>query len=74
MANTGVLPFVRGVDFSDNDFSTKFPASVRFMTGTQWLKLNRTNLSQIPEELGKLQKLVKYHQFDFLFYFNSARG
>ncbi|XP_074112335.1 FLII actin remodeling protein isoform X2 [Cotesia typhae] len=57
MANTGVLPFVRGVDFSDNDFSTKFPASVRLMTGTQWLKLNRTNLSQIPEELGKLQKL-----------------
>ncbi|XP_074112341.1 FLII actin remodeling protein isoform X6 [Cotesia typhae] len=37
--------------------STKFPASVRLMTGTQWLKLNRTNLSQIPEELGKLQKL-----------------
>lgn len=28
MANTGVLPFVRGVDFSRNDFSV----SIYFMT------------------------------------------
>ncbi|XP_049849364.1 protein flightless-1 [Schistocerca gregaria] len=58
MANTGVLPFVRGVDFTRNDFSNeRFPEAVRLMTGVQWLKLDRTNLSQIPEELGKLLKL-----------------
>ncbi|XP_011308907.1 protein flightless-1 [Fopius arisanus] len=58
MANTGVLPFVRGVDFSCNDFGeNKFPPSVRLMTGIQWLRLNRTNLSEIPEEMGKLLKL-----------------
>ncbi|XP_014245300.1 protein flightless-1 [Cimex lectularius] len=58
MANTGVLPFVRGVDFSRNDFSDgKFPESVRLMTGLQWLKLDRSNLTQVPEELGNLMKL-----------------
>ncbi|XP_011494712.1 PREDICTED: protein flightless-1 [Ceratosolen solmsi marchali] len=58
MANTGVLPFVRGVDFSRNDFGEgKFPESVRLMTGIQWLKLDNTNLAEIPEEMGKLLKL-----------------
>ncbi|XP_014610510.1 PREDICTED: protein flightless-1 [Polistes canadensis] len=58
MANTGVLPFVRGVDFSCNDFGDgKFPESVRLMTGIQWLKLDKTNLTEIPEEMGKLLKL-----------------
>lgn len=58
MANTGVLPFVRGVDFSSNDFGEgKFPESVRLMTGIQWLKLDKTNLMEIPEEMGKLLKL-----------------
>lgn len=28
------------------------------MTGVQWLKLDRTNLSEISEEMGKLVKLV----------------
>ena len=37
----------------------KFPQSVRFMTGIQWLKLNETDLTEIPEEMGKLSKLVK---------------
>nr|CAD7455146.1 unnamed protein product [Timema tahoe] len=58
MANTGVLPFVRGIDFTRNDFKDgRFPEAVRLMTGVQWLKLDRTNLSQIPEELGKLLKI-----------------
>ena len=35
-----------------------FPASVGKMTGLRWLKLNRTGLQTIPEELGNLQKLV----------------
>lgn len=58
MANTGVLPFVRGVDFTRNDFSEgKFPEAVRSMTGVQWLKLDRTNLEEIPKEMGNLMKL-----------------
>lgn len=58
MANTGVLPFVRGVDFSRNDFSEgKFPSSIRLMTGLQWLKLDRSNLTHVPEEIGNLMKL-----------------
>ncbi|KAB0794382.1 hypothetical protein PPYR_11221 [Photinus pyralis] len=58
MAYTGVLPFIRGVDFTGNDFSEdKFPEAVSSMTGVQWLKLDRTNLSQIPQEMGNLLKL-----------------
>ncbi|XP_065347156.1 protein flightless-1 [Cloeon dipterum] len=58
MANTGVLPFVRGVDFTNNDFSDgRFPTSVKLMTGVQWLKLDKTNLASVPEEMGKLVKL-----------------
>lgn len=28
------------------------------MTGVQWLKLDRTNINAISEEMGKLVKLV----------------
>ncbi|GAB6020266.1 hypothetical protein CHUAL_002984 [Chamberlinius hualienensis] len=58
MASTGVLPFVRGVDFTRNNFEEDlFPKSVGDMTGLRWLRLNRTNLEWLPDELGKLQKL-----------------
>ncbi|XP_055380330.1 protein flightless-1 [Condylostylus longicornis] len=58
MANTGVLPFVRGVDFSENAFGgDQFPQAVRLMSRVQWLKLDKTFLNEIPEELGHLQKL-----------------
>lgn len=30
------------------------------MTGIQWLKLDNTNLTEIPEEMGKLLKLVEF--------------
>lgn len=30
---------------------------MRLMTGVQWLKLDKTQLSEIPEEMGKLLKL-----------------
>lgn len=75
MANTGVLPFVRGVDFSSNDFSEgKFPESVRLMTGIQWLKLDETNLTEIPEEMGKLLKLVKLSAYGHLFFKRSRNS
>ncbi|XP_013145269.1 PREDICTED: protein flightless-1 [Papilio polytes] len=72
MANTGLLPFVRGVDFTCNDFSgDKFPEAIRYMTGLQWLRLDKTNLTDIPEELGKLMKLenlsIKKNNLEKLF-------
>uniref|UniRef100_A0A8B9YAM7 Protein flightless-1 homolog n=1 Tax=Bos mutus grunniens TaxID=30521 RepID=A0A8B9YAM7_BOSMU len=58
MEGTGVLPFVRGVDLSGNDFKGGyFPENVKAMTSLRWLKLNRTGLCYLPEELASLQKL-----------------
>ncbi|XP_053425144.1 protein flightless-1 homolog isoform X3 [Nycticebus coucang] len=58
MEGTGVLPFVRGVDLSGNDFKGGyFPENVKAMTSLRWLKLNRTGLCYLPEELAALQKL-----------------
>ena len=34
-----------------------FPKSVASMVGLKWMKLNRTNLDWIPEELGNLNQL-----------------
>ncbi|XP_055346232.1 protein flightless-1 homolog [Paramacrobiotus metropolitanus] len=57
MASTGVLPFVRGIDFSRNDFQDLFPKAVEEMLGLRWLRLNRTTLEDMPVELMKLNKL-----------------
>ncbi|OQV19254.1 Protein flightless-1 [Hypsibius exemplaris] len=57
MASTGVLPFVRGIDFSRNDFQDMFPKAVEEMVGLRWLRLNRTILEEMPSELSKLGKL-----------------
>ncbi|XP_029432030.1 protein flightless-1 homolog isoform X2 [Rhinatrema bivittatum] len=58
MAATGVLPFIRGVDLSSNDFKGGyFPEHLKSMTSLRWLKLNRTGLCYLPEELAALQKL-----------------
>ncbi|XP_059937704.1 protein flightless-1 homolog isoform X5 [Mesoplodon densirostris] len=58
MEATGVLPFVRGIDLSGNDFKGGyFPENVKAMTSLRWLKLNRTGLCYLPEELAALQKL-----------------
>ncbi|XP_067912198.1 protein flightless-1 homolog [Heterodontus francisci] len=58
MAATGVLPFIRGVDLSGNDFKGGyFPEHVKCMTSLRWLKLNWTGLCYLPEELASLQKL-----------------
>jgi len=58
MAETGVLPFVRGIDFTKNDFSDgNFPYHVTDMVGLRWLRLNKTGLDIIPFELSNLKKL-----------------
>uniref|UniRef100_W8BIH1 Protein flightless-1 n=1 Tax=Ceratitis capitata TaxID=7213 RepID=W8BIH1_CERCA len=55
---TGVLPFIRGIDFSKNDFGDdKFPTTIKEMNRVQWLTLDNTKLCEIPEELGNLFKL-----------------
>lgn len=35
-----------------------FPEHVKSMSSLRWLKLNRTGLCYLPEELASLQKLV----------------
>ncbi|CRL07521.1 CLUMA_CG020486, isoform A [Clunio marinus] len=57
MSTTGVLPFVRSIDFTRNDFSKDFPENLALMSGLQYLKLDKTEITEIPEELGKLGKL-----------------
>uniref|UniRef100_A0A5S6QHV9 Gelsolin-like domain-containing protein n=1 Tax=Trichuris muris TaxID=70415 RepID=A0A5S6QHV9_TRIMR len=65
MACTGVLPFVRGIDFSRNDFSENlFPEAVGDMVGLRWLKLNHTQLDKIPEQLSRLKNLEHLHLID----------
>lgn len=40
--STGVLPFVRGIDLSRNDFSSgRFPNEIAEMKQATWLYLNR---------------------------------
>lgn len=58
MAASSVLGFLRGVDFSHNDFSAdKFPSQVGQMKHATWLKLNDTSLERVPDELSNLNKL-----------------
>ncbi|XP_077967219.1 protein flightless-1 homolog [Styela clava] len=55
---SGVLPFVRGVDLTQYDFKGgMFPEKIKHMSGLRWLRLDRTNLCYLPEELGDLKKL-----------------
>ncbi|XP_026846356.1 protein flightless-1 [Drosophila persimilis] len=66
-----VLPFIRGVDFTKNDFSQTFPSSMRQMSRVQWLTLDHTQLQEVPEELGQLQKLehlsLNHNQLEKIF-------
>ena len=58
MATTGVLPFVRGVDFSKNDFQEeKFPDRICSLTGLRWLRLNNVGLENIPSQITQLEKV-----------------
>ncbi|XP_035825487.1 protein flightless-1 homolog isoform X3 [Aplysia californica] len=61
MASTGVLPFVRGIDLTNNDFSKNFPHHVKDMTGLRWLRLSHTQLKEVPAEISALNKLEDIH-------------
>jgi len=54
---SGVLPFVRGIDLSKNDLHTGFPSRIKSMTNLRWLRLDRSNLSKVPDEIASLSKL-----------------
>jgi len=64
MANTGVLPFVRGLDLSlVNVGDDRFPStSLSSMSGLRWLRLTDSGLDQLPADslakLGKLEHLT----------------
>ncbi|XP_057311886.1 protein flightless-1 homolog [Hydractinia symbiolongicarpus] len=53
----GVLPFVRGIDLSKNDFHSSFPSRITSMTNLRWLRVDRSNLTKVPPEIGNLTKL-----------------
>lgn len=58
MASTRVLPFVRGIDFSHNNFEEeKFPKQMINMTGLRWLKLDSSRIDWVPEEMATMNKL-----------------
>ncbi|KAK8748568.1 hypothetical protein OTU49_015861 [Cherax quadricarinatus] len=59
MAAAGtVLPFVRGIDLTKNDFrETGIPRSIKDMSSLRWLRANNTGIDTVPEEISKLQKL-----------------
>lgn len=49
----------------------KFPKNIKHMSGVQWLKLDRTGIDTIPEEMGRLMKLehlsMKNNQLEKLY-------
>ncbi|XP_063682429.1 protein flightless-1 homolog isoform X2 [Bolinopsis microptera] len=55
--SAGVLPFLRAIDFTKNNFKDDFPAAVANMTSLTWLRANKTHLSDVPDSLCKLNKL-----------------
>jgi Leucine-rich repeat (LRR) protein len=53
-----VLPFVRGVDFSRNQFKLdQFQTKMAEMSNLRWLRLNRSQLGSLPDEIDQFQKL-----------------
>lgn len=57
-SSTGVLPFLRGADFSYNNFQGEnFPNTIDQMQGLKWLKIAHTQLDWIPEEFKTFDKL-----------------
>ena len=60
MSQTGVLPFVRGIDFTKYNFSDEnnHPRLLAEMQRLRWLRLNDVGLTELPEEITTLKKLV----------------
>lgn len=61
MTQSGVLPFVRGIDFTKYDFNNDTPKLLNEMERLRWIKLNSTGLKEIPQDIGTLKKLEQLH-------------
>ena len=60
MAQTGVLPFVRGIDFTKYNFDewAKHPKLLAEMQRLRWIRMNHTGMQALPDEINCLKKLV----------------
>jgi hypothetical protein len=58
MSSTSVLPFVRGVDFSGNYLKdVGLQERVQDMCNLRWLRLNKTTIDKIPQNVDTFSKL-----------------
>jgi hypothetical protein len=60
MSQTGVLPFVRGIDFTKYSFDEmiKHPKLLSDMQRLRWLRMNYTGMQNLPDDISSLKKLV----------------
>lgn len=63
MAQTGVLPFVRGIDFTRYEFdqSDRHPKLLSEMQRLRWLRINNTGMESLPDDVVTLKKLEQLH-------------
>jgi Leucine-rich repeat (LRR) protein len=63
MSQSGVLPFVRGVDFTKYNFneSDRHPKLLSEMTRLRWLRVNNTEMESLPSDICALKKLEQLH-------------
>ena len=53
-----VLPYVRGIDFRNNEFDKgDFPSKAEKLSGIRWLNLDKTGIKYLPDELEHMTKL-----------------
>lgn len=60
MSQSGVLPFVRGIDFTKYSFdeNVKHPKLLSEMQRLRWIRMNHTGMQTLPDEINSLKKLV----------------
>lgn len=60
MSQTGVLPFVRGIDFTkyNLDEENNQIRHLEDMQRLRWLRINSVGISSLPNEISTLKKLV----------------
>ena len=64
MTQTGVLPFVRGIDFTKYNFddTLKHPKLLSEMQRLRWIRINNAGMNTLPEEITSLKKLVSHFE------------
>lgn len=67
MSQTGVLPFVRGIDFTkyNLDEDNNQIRHLEDMQRLRWLRINSVGISSLPNEISTLKKLVDIEYRDF---------